>query len=423
MRLTFKKILGAGVSIFILGFAVFQILTVKHSVQKTLADERARLKENNRVEFEKKNLTPHISQTVKILQNTGDFKDFVKFENSYFAATGGGLVQFAEDGKLIRHFTVSDGLPESDLTCLTVFAGKLVIGSRTKNLLTFDGEKFVNYVWTDRQAQAVTAFSELNGKLLIGTQNGGLIDFDGANFTEIKAENKRISAVNCLFKKGAELFVGTFDNGLYVYKNDFWTHFTNASGLPSNRVVGIAWQNDKLFAATDFGLAVFEEKTFRAVAELPSLSSLISFHNQLFLTKDNGEIFTFDNSIKKFSVIEKTRNARLVTTDDKFWLLSDQGAAEIRNAKIKVFSQSDNLTLTDNFVSAMALDERANLWLGTFRRGIDVFSADGKKTDSSRNGKRPRNQLFTIERRGNFGGDFRRINQFQKRFFEGQRDR
>lgn len=36
-------------------------------------------------------------------------------------------------------------------------------------------------------------------------------------------------------------------------------------------------------------------------------------------------------------------------------------------------------TPTDNFVSALAFDNDENLWLGTFRRGVDVFNADGKK--------------------------------------------
>ena len=379
MRLSFRKLLGLSVSALILGFAVFHILTIRHSVQKTLADERARLKTQNRVEFEKKTLTPHLSQTVQILQNTADFKDFVKFENSYFAATGGGLVQFDGDGKITKHFTVLDGLPESDLTCLAVFAGKLVIGARTKNLLTFDGEKFVSYIWTDRQAQAVTSFLETDGKLLIGTQNGGLIEFDGVNFTELKAANKRLTAVNCLFKNGAELLVGTFDDGLYSYKNDVWTHYTNADGLPSNRVVGFAVKNKNLYAATDFGLAILEDKNFRTVAELPALSSLLAFHDQLFLTKNNGEIFTFDSSAKKFSVIEKSQSSHLITADNKLWLLTNQAVAEVGSGKIKPFSQVDSETLTDNFVSAIAFDGRQNLWVGTFRRGVDVFSAAGKK--------------------------------------------
>ena len=240
MRMSFKKLIVLVVSVSVLSFAAFQIFSIYDSARQMLAETRARQNGINRVSFEKKLLTPHLSNQIQILQNTSEARDFVKFQNSYFAATGGGLVEYDEDGKLIKHFTVLDGLPESDLTALFVFNDKLFIGTRTKNLVTFDGEKFENYVWTDRKTQTVTAFAENDGRLLIGTFDGGLIEFDGADFTEIKADEKKIAAINCLFKAGAKLFVGTFDNGLWMYENGIWTHLTTAENLPSNRVVGIA---------------------------------------------------------------------------------------------------------------------------------------------------------------------------------------
>ncbi|HEX8734461.1 MAG TPA: two-component regulator propeller domain-containing protein [Pyrinomonadaceae bacterium] len=379
MRLPFKKIFYLALVLLILSFVVFHIFRIYGSVQKMLADERARLIEQNSVPFEKKALTPHLSPHVQILQNTSAVRDFVKFRESYFAATGGGLVQFAEDGKILRHFTVLDGLPESDLTALAVFKDKLFIGTQTKNLVTFDGENFESYVWTDRRAQAVTAFLEADGKLLIGTFDGGLIEFDGQKFSEIKAEKTRISAINCLYKKDAKLFVGTFNNGLRIYENDIWTNWTTAEGLPSNRVVGIAVKDKNLYVATDFGLSVLQDKAFHTLAVLPTLSSLALEKNQIFLAKDNGEIFTFDASLKEFSAAQNLQNSRFVSLDEKLWLLSNQGVSLAGNVKISSFHQAENNSLTDNFVSALAFDKRENLWVGTFRRGIDVFAADGKK--------------------------------------------
>lgn len=363
----------------ILCFVVQKILRIKESAQNVLATERARLIEQNRVAFEKKFLTPHLTKNVSILQNTLETREIARFKDSYFAATGGGLVQFSVEGNLVKHFTVLDGLPESDLTCLAVYRDRLFIGTRTKNLVIFDGEKFENYVWTERKAQAVTAFLESEGGLLIGTFGGGLIEFDGENFTEIKAEKTRIKAINCLFKDGASLYVGTFDSGLWIYETGVWSHFTTTEGLPSNRVVGIAAKDKKLYVATDFGLAQMLEKSFRTISNLPSVSSLILFDNQLFLTKASGEIFTLDDSIKEFSGKGNLENTRLIIADEKLLLLSNQGVSEINGAKIKAFGEAENESLTDNFVSALAFDKSENLWIGTFRRGIEVFSAEGKK--------------------------------------------
>jgi ligand-binding sensor domain-containing protein len=379
MRLSFKNKIIIGVSVLILCFVVQKILRIKESAQNVLATERARLIEQNRVTFEKKFLTPYLTKNASILQNASETRDFARFKDSYFAATGGGLIQFSDEGNIVKHFTVLDGLPESDLTCLAVFRDRLFIGTRTKNLVTFDGEKFENYVWTGRKAQAVTAFLESEGRLLIGTFGGGLIEFDGTQFTEIKAEKTSIKAINCLFKDGASLYVGTFDSGLWIYENNVWSHFTTAEGLPSNRVVGIAAKDKNLYVATDFGLAQMLEKSFRTILNLPSVSSLILFDNQLFLTKASGEIFTFDDTIKEFSDKGNLENAHLIFADEKLLLLSNQGISEINGVKIKAFGKAENEALTDNFVSALAFDKSANLWIGTFRRGIDVFSGEGKK--------------------------------------------
>lgn len=379
MRLLFGKILFICIAVFVVSLAVYQIFTIKNSVRKALAEETARFKDKNPVPFEKRILTPHLSQNISILQNTNEARDFVKFQNHFYATTGGGLVELDDNGKLVRHFTILDGLPESDLTSITVYQNKLYIGTRTKSLVAFDGEKFENYIFTDRETQTVGAFTETDGKLLIGTMKGGLLEFDGARFSEIEAEGKRISGITCLQKDGARLFVGTFDNGLWIFEPHVWTHFTTAENLPSNRIVGIAAQDKNFYVATDFGLAVKEGNTFRPLAVAPALSDLILFDNRIFIIKDNGEIFTFEKSLKEFSARKDLQKSRFVVSGERLFLLSSEGISEITGAKTKPFFVSQNETLTDNFVSSIAFDSRKNLWVGTFRRGIDVFSREGKK--------------------------------------------
>lgn len=379
MRLSIKSKIILGAAVLISCLLIYQILQIKKSAQTMLAETRARLLEKNRVPFEKKNLTPHSSNKIRIWQNTDETHDFIHFRDSYFAATGGGLVQLSEDGKQIKHFTVLDGLPESDLTCLKVWNDKLYIGTETKSLVSFDGEKFEQFILTDRRSQAVTAFSEKDGNLLIGTFDGGLIEYDGADFTEIKADERQIKAINCLYTASTKLYVGTFDNGLWIYENDLWTHLTTAENLPSNRVVGVVTKDANVYVATDFGLAILQNKSFQTLAVLPSLSGSILYKNQIYLTKADGQIFTFDNALKEFHVLENQQKARLVITDETLWVLSNQGISKITGSKLKAFGKTENNALTDNFVSALAFDKNENLWIGTFRCGIDVFSGDGKK--------------------------------------------
>ncbi len=380
MRISTGKIFIGAAAIIFFGFAVYQIFSIRSSVQNALAEENARLKNKNLVPFEKKSLAPHSFQNFEILQNATDARDFIKFQNSYFAATSGGLTRFDETGKISKHFTVAEGLPESDLTALAVFADKLFIGTRTKNLLAFDGEKFEQFVFNERDTQAVAALLAADGGLYIGTANGGLLKFDGAKFSEMKInDDKKFPAITCLAKLGAALFVGTFNDGLWIYEADIWTHFTTAENLPSNRVVAVFKNGETIYAATDFGLAVREENVFRKLAVLPALSGGATFENRIFLTKDDGTIFTFENALKEFSASKQTQNARFAATDGKLFLASNQDVSEIVKNRLKNFSQTETDSLTDNFVSALTFDKSGNFWVGTFRRGIDVFSPTGKK--------------------------------------------
>ncbi|MGI9055479.1 MAG: two-component regulator propeller domain-containing protein [Pyrinomonadaceae bacterium] len=379
MRLSKKKSIIVGIFALISSFAVFQVFSIYDSARQMLAETRARQDGKHRVAVEKKILTPHLTNQIEILQNTDDVRAFVKYENSFFAATGGGLVQYDEEGKRVKHFTVLDGLPESDLTALAVFEDKLFIGTRAKNLVAFDGSKFENYIFTDRKIQSITALTEDNGKLLIGTFDGGLIEFDGTDFTEIKADDKKLKAINCLSKAGEKLFVGTFDNGLWIRENGIWKQFTKSENLPSNRVVGIVETGGQIYAATDLGLAFFDGERFQKLFDLPNISSLSFFDDQLFIAKANGEIFTFDKILKSFSNENNLQNAHLISAVNQLWLASNNGIFSVKNGKIKQFGEREKDAPTDNFISAITFDTRGNLWLGTFRSGIDVFSADGKK--------------------------------------------
>ncbi len=353
----------------------FQIYLINQDANNKLAQTRSRLIEQKIVTFEKVRLTPHSQNLVQIIQNTQDTRDIVRFQDSYYAATNGGLLQLSQEGKLIKHFTVLDGLPESDLTALAVFDAKLFIGTRTKGVVTFDGENFVQFRFTECETQAITTFLIDNGRLLIGTFNGGLLDFDGKVFREIKAENQTIKAINYLTKIDATLLVGTFNNGLWIYANDVWRKFTTAEGLPSNRIVGVVENGGNLLVATDFGLSVLENDKLRTIKILPMISSLESFEDRIYLSTENGDLFTFDKQLNEKKKIANVEKSRLIGLDRQLFLLTNHGIFR----DFKPFAKAENNNLADNFVTSITFDKNGNLWAGTFRNGIDIFTSTGKK--------------------------------------------
>lgn len=373
-RLFFKR--STILAILTVGFCVFgfQLYRISEDANNKLAQTRSRLKEQIAIAFEKVRLIPHSQNLVQIIQNTNDTRDITFYKDSYFSVTGGGLIQLSTDGKLLKHWTVLDGLPESDLTAVTVFDGKLFIGTKGSDILTFDGENFTQFRFEKNKCGQITNFLNDNGTLLIGTFNGGLLEFDGKEFSELKAENQTIKSITFLGKENATLFVGTFNNGLWIYENDVWKHLTIAENLPSNRIIGVAQNAENLLVATDFGLSVLENEKLRTVKILPTISSLAKVGDQIYLSKENGEIFSFDKQLKVERIIANVEKTRLIGLDGRLFQLTNQGIFQ----DFKTFYQNEN-QLTDNFVATIAFDKNGNLWAGTFRHGIDVFTAEGKK--------------------------------------------
>jgi ligand-binding sensor domain-containing protein len=392
--------------------ALVTVWQVKQRADQQLAAERARREKQNLVPFEQKRLPPLDSKAVQIWQNHQTSRAIVKFKESYFVASDGGLIELDQSGKLVRHYTVLDGLPESDLLSLAVFNAKLFIGTRTQGLVGFDGSRFYAYRWTDRKSQSIDALLADEGRLLVGTRAGGLIAFDGRQFNELTAgtEHKRLLEINLLAKVGVRLFVGTFADGLWIEEGGRWSHFTTADGLLSNRIVGVAVANQHLFVATDFGVTVSPvaglstENTpaspsrFLPFATLPSLSSLALLADSLLLSKDNGEILTFridrEISVSRQVVAPgwikagKSAGTRMISLDKDLWLVSEDGLyrADLDhrnegrlspNAFLAWGQQDHNRTLTTNLVSALTMDSQARVWAGNFRRGIDVLSSQG----------------------------------------------
>lgn len=400
-----RKLLFVVVMILFCGFLLLiaEARFIYQKTEQTLEKERQKQSKQNAIPFSKVVLTSHLNQNVRIIQSTKNARSLARFQNSIFVATDGGLLQMSENGEILRHFTVLDGLPESDLTSLAVFQSKLFIGTKSKGLLSFDGENFVSFKLQNHETKSITSlFSETNA-LLIGTFSGGLLEFDGIKFVEIKAFDERIEHLTFLRQDNLGLIAGTFANGLWIRKNQIWTHFTTTDGLLSNRIVGAEIIGQTLFAATDLGISQTSfaeisqenQQIFRKTVLLPTLSSLIVENNRFYLTKDDGEIFSFsiERAISDASNLQKItwknpadiQSARFFQSNNEIWFLCNKGSwknpnADSENVSLTSFGKfSDENELSDNNVSALTTDQNDRLWVGTFRNGLDVFSTNGKK--------------------------------------------
>jgi ligand-binding sensor domain-containing protein len=406
---------------WVVGLLLLQLVVVaavawqiKRQAQRELEAARANVEGQAIVPTDKKLLQAISSDGIKLMQSSKTVRSVARFGDSYFAATDGGLVELTPDGKCKRRFTVLDGLPESDLTALAAFGSQLFIGTRSQGVVGFDGTRFAAYRWTDRKAQAVTSLVEDRGHLLVGTFAGGLLEFDGKQFRELKAGQKRIAGIENLSVDGTRSFVATFSDGLWVNESGRWLHFTIADGLPSNRVIGVVANGGQLIVATDFGVAVAainqllnaaggSAKSFQTVVTLPSLASIALHGDSILLCKDNGEVFQLaaDARTQRTQLNQLSWNRPEILSscqlhafsgEPSLWLLSNEGIRRTGwqdervsgrlsgTLEFKSFGElAEANGLSSNLVSALAFDNLGNLWAGSFRNGIDVFTREGRR--------------------------------------------
>ncbi len=380
MTLSIRKsaVLIAVVAVVCLG--VYEVLRIRKLVGDSLLEESARTKYKNTVAFEMTDLTPHINDQITLIQTISETRAVASFRGSLFAATSGGLVEYAADGKLKKRFSVLDGLPESDLTALAEFRDTLFIGTRSKGVVSYDGNGFRLYRFTDRNPQAINAFLPTPGELLIGTFNGGLLSFDGAKFYELTTDEGSIKGVTSIAGDDSELLVATYANGLWIRGASRWTHYTTANGLPSNRVVSAFSRDGKTYAATDLGLARLDGESFGTLTRLANVTSAAVRGDEILLSTEIGGVFSVGRSTTPIAATASpTANARFAVADGNLFLISDDGIASLDGPRLRGFSDHDENALSNNFVSAVASDRNDVLWIGTFRGGIDVLNLEGRK--------------------------------------------
>ncbi len=368
-----------------------EFIHIHNRTSAALLTAKTNLSEQNIIKYHKQDSSP-LNQNISFLNSTQEISSITLFQGNYFVASKGGLTKYSPTGQQLKHYTSLTGLSENDLTSLTTWAGKLFIGTRTQGLLVFDGEKFSSYSWPNLKTEAISALLNDNSRLLIGTFAGGLLEFDGEKFSEIKIDGNRLKAITSLSHNQQRLFIQTFDNGLWVIEPTKHNHFTINQGLPSNRVVGVTQLDNNLLVATDFGLSIANldqlgnsQSLFQTLITVPTVSSLVKSQNSLIITQDNGQIWqlplTTDLNNKYLKPLVKTdsNNAHLIELENKLWLASNKGLWQLATNKLEAFSQTNKDNLSSNIISALAIDNLGQLWVGHFRNGIDIYSPLGHK--------------------------------------------
>ncbi|MFK7784596.1 MAG: two-component regulator propeller domain-containing protein, partial [Crocinitomicaceae bacterium] len=113
------------------------------------------------------------------------------------------------------------------------------IGTRTKGLVKYDGQKFTHYPFDEKQPANIRALKkDAQGNLWIALENGGVKKYDGTRFTSYTTEDGLSSnhAVSLMLHSDGSMWIGTSDNGINRYDGESFTQITEEDGLSSNAI-------------------------------------------------------------------------------------------------------------------------------------------------------------------------------------------
>lgn len=187
------------------------------------------------------------------------------------------------DGKTLRPFTATDGLPSDSVTAfLQTRDGTIWIGT-INGIARFDGERFIPVASTHGNAPAYvrSLYEDNDGVLWIGSYDSGIIRFKNGTFTQITTEHGLFSnGVFCILEDDAGWFWMNSNQGIYRARrsdlNDFadgvTTSVTSASYGPDDGLLnvegnggkqpaGLKASDGRLWFPTAGGLAVVDPKS------------------------------------------------------------------------------------------------------------------------------------------------------------------
>ncbi|HYV03211.1 MAG TPA: hypothetical protein VFB82_01420 [Blastocatellia bacterium] len=395
---------GSLVGASILAVAVVVIVI---RLNNRVSDERERQTDSVRVEVEIKTLSAPSVDGLTLYLNSADVRAVASFKGVRYLATSGGLVALDESGNVKRRYTTLDGLPDNDMTALTVFRERLFVGTSSAGLIGFDGSSFTGFSFKKPKAVRVSVLVGTESELLVGTLDGGLFEYDGERFTRrtnsaTGADFERVTAV---LPFESRLYIGTQDRGLYVWREAHIEHVTTGEGLPSPHVTALAAtppgfpQAGAVSVATDFGVvAINESNDIKPLSNRPNITSLAISGGRLWAGLFGGGVIdlgaeraaqqtseTNRSSLSETPGLPRSIPAVVFAGEGRLWALTQEGAFEREeNAQGPAFepiaaSLAAERVLSAGQITGLAFDGAGRLWAGYFDRGIDLISTDASE--------------------------------------------
>lgn len=340
--------------------------------------------------------------------------------NLWFGTKGGGVSRY--DGGLWQRYTTTNGLASNDVVAIAVDSACRVwvgFGKAGGGVSRYDGG------WTTYTRQSaglgsdrvLSIAADQTGSVWFGTFGGGASVFDGRTWRIYTSYDGLASnyvwAIDVDEAGRVWLAAGTSGGtgrGVSAFDGSAWMTYTTAHGLTSDTVWAIAHGAGKVWFGTDQGLSLFHEATWQTYTTastglVSNRVTAIAFdsHGRAWFGTDGGGVSVFDplsdawtaytkestdsdgtypwdglasNRISAIAFDGQGRawiGTREDTWDAEKRTFLDGGVSVFDGHNWQVYTQKNTdddgrapwRGLASNDVSALAIDDGGNVWIGT----------------------------------------------------------
>lgn len=390
-RTSIVSVRGVVAVALLLVFSVgaFVIWRASRALQSAAADVHA----EHEIRFAVRPLAPVVNADFEVISSPAVFFQATRFQDHLYIAGPAGLLEYDPRGALLHQYVVGREFPGSPLIALApaVLADsrepELILATANDGLLAFNGRAFRQIFPYDSEVRAVTTIlPDASGHLLIGTKRRGVLVYDGKKITALHSTLKDVY-VTALAGTESDLWVGTLDRGVLHFHAAATDSFSEPQGLPDPQVESLAISGDTTYVGTPLGVAVFSAGRFsRVLAPGVLATALLATRNQLYVgTEDQGVIsIPLEGRHPNLNLAPNSQLSevrQLFTSGDAVFAVARNGLYR-RNSHgfgWEQVLQAGTAVLSDRNISALAADASGRLWVGYFDRGMDVLAPDNTR--------------------------------------------
>jgi ligand-binding sensor domain-containing protein len=388
-KVSIRTILGSGAALLVLaiGFMGWRVAHALRASREEVRSERS-------LSFVSR---PYVAPAAAIFESVSApavFQQAAQFQNHLFLAGPAGLQEYDGDGAQVRSFSPGRELPSSALVALAsgLLAdsreAELLIATAEDGLLAFNGRSFRQILPRDPEARAITTILPGSaGHLLIGTKNRGVLLFDGKQISSLHPTLASLY-VTSLAGEEADLWVGTLNRGVLHWHSGTTERFSEEQGLPDQQVQSLAIAGETTFVGTAAGVAEFDRGRFSHVlAPRVFATALLATPGSLLVGTEDQGVRTISlagrgNGSRSGIAPELSEVRQILRSGDAIYVLTRTGLYRTngRGLGLQQVLRPTAAILSDRNISALAADSSGRIWVGYFDRGLDILQGDSGKT-------------------------------------------